>query len=125
MPPVKSAALAALLGVALGACGATVKPAQGRGKLDDPRTHNPNRVACLKRHGLPVQLLGRTVMQIGPLPDGPTVQFAPTPGIAQGLQIEGRAQGAEVIGSALLYPHRAGDRELGVVEACLSKGVTG
>lgn len=125
MPPVKSAALAALAAVALGACGSAIKPPQGHGRVDDPRINNPNHLACLTRHGLPVQLVGRTGIQIGPLPAGPTVRFAPTPGAAQALQIEGQAEGAEVIGSALLYPHGADDKELNTIETCLSKGVTG
>jgi len=125
MPPVKSAALAACVVVSLSACGSAVRSSQGHGKLDDPRTNNPNRVACLRSHKLPVQLVGRTGIQIGPLPSGPTVSFAPTPGDAQGLQITGRAQGAEVIGAALLYPHGATDAELGAIETCLSQNVTG
>jgi len=125
MPAVKSAALAALVAVAVGACGSAVKPPRGHGKVDDPRVNNPNHVACLLKAGLPVTMVGRTGLQIGPLPGGPTVRFAPTPGAAQALQIDGQAQGAEVIGSALLYPHDGTDAELGSIETCLSQGVTG
>jgi len=125
MPPVKSAALAACVVVSLSACGSAVKSSQGHGKVDDPRTNNPNRVACLRKANLPVQLVGKTGIQIGPLPAGPTVAFAPTPGDAQGLQITGQAQGAEVIGGALLYPHGGSDPELSAIETCLSKNVTG
>lgn len=125
MRSVKSAVLAACLAVALAACGSAVKPPQGHGKLDDPRTNNPNHVACLRHGGFPVQLVGRTTLQIGPLPSGPTVYFEPTPGAAQAAQIEAQAQGAEVIGSALLYPHGATDDQLTAIEACLAKGVTG
>lgn len=125
MPPVKSAALAACVVVSLSACSSAVKPSQGHGKRDDPRTDNPNRVACLHNHRLPVQLVGQTGIQIGPLPSGPTIAFAPTPGGAQHLQITGQAQGAEVIGAALLYPHGGTDAELNAIETCLSQSVTG
>lgn len=125
MPSVKPAALAVVAAVGLCACGSAVKPPQGRGQIDDPRTNNPNHVACLRQHGLPVQEVGATGLQIGPLPAGPTVRFTPTPGAAQAMQISGQAQAAEVIGSALLYPHQASDSELSAIEACLSNGVTG
>ncbi len=47
----------------------------------------------------------------------------PTAGIAEGQQIEGKAQGAEVIGAALLYPNHASGGELTVIENCLGQGV--
>ena len=58
-------------------------------------------------------------------PDGPTVSFEPTPGDAQGIQIHGQAQGAEVIGSALLYPNQAPSQLLTQVENCVAQGVSG
>lgn len=63
-------------------------------------------------------------LQIGTWPAGPTVLYAPTPGIAQGYQITGArwAQGAEVINSALLFPNRASDAELNRVETCIDEG---
>jgi hypothetical protein len=125
MPPLKCAALIVAAALALSACGQVTKPPQGRGKIDDPRTDNPNRVACLRQHRLPVQAVSETGLQIGPLPDGPTIQFEPSPGAAQALQIEGAAQSAEVVGAALLYPRRASDAELSEIENCLAKGVTG
>ena len=64
-------------------------------------------------------------MQIGTAPSGPTVAFEPTPGDAQGVQIHAQAQGAEVIGSALLYPNQASDALLQKVEDCVAQGVSG
>jgi hypothetical protein len=125
MPPVKTAAAASLAAILVSACSTAVKPPQGRGRVDDPRLHNPDRVACLKRHRLPVALVGETGIQIGALPAGPSVRFLPTPGAAQAVQIAGEAQGAEVIGSALLYPPQASDNELTVIENCLAEGVAG
>ena len=48
-----------------------------------------------------------------------------TAGLAEGLQLQGvrSAQGAEVIGAALLYPHQAPDWQLAAIENCLSVGV--
>jgi hypothetical protein len=118
-------AAAVLMAVVASGCASTVKPPQGRGKTDDPRVNNPDRLACLRQQGLPARLVGQTQIQIGAPPAGPTIQFTPTPGGAQYLQIHGQIQGAEVIGSALLYPNGAGDSELTAIENCLAKGVTG
>jgi hypothetical protein len=68
---------------------------------------------------------GRVWLQIGTKPYGPTVQFTPTPGAAQEVQIGGQVESAEVIGSALLYPNQASDALLQKVEDCMAKGVTG
>jgi hypothetical protein len=121
--------LSVLLGAAtlLGGCATTVKPPQGRGQVDSPLTTSPDRVACLRSAHVPVQEVGSTTLQIGPLPTGATVKFEPTAGVAQGLQLRGvpSAQGAEVIGAALLYPHQARGSQLTAIENCLSVGVKG
>lgn len=125
MPQAKR--LVAVLGAVTFLCGCatTVKPPRGRGQVDSPLTSNPNRVACLRAAHLPVQQVGRTTLQIGPLPAGATIKFQPTAGLAEGLQLQGvrSAQGAEVIGAALLYPHRAPDSQLTAIENCLAVGV--
>ena len=124
--------------LAVAACGGSVanpvagsaNASKGRGKIDNPRTNQPNHVACLRREHLPVvsaSINGRAGLQIGPAQSGPAVVFEPTPGIAQGAQMQGNRafQGAEVIGSALLYPNTAPDSELSKVEACIAHGVPG
>jgi hypothetical protein len=113
---------AALSALALSACSVTANKPGGRGSVADPRTQ-AGRLACLRTHHLPVSEVGATGLQVGPLPAGVTIRFAPTPGAAQADQIDGRAQGAEVIGSALLYPNGASDSELGVIENCIAQGV--
>jgi hypothetical protein len=129
MSPVKVTVATALAVLALTGCGGTaVHPtASGasRGRIDDPRTSKADRVQCLQNDHLPVQEIGLTDLQIGPPPAGPRVVFEPTPGAAQGAQIKAQAQGAEVIGSALLYPNQASDGELGQIETCLTQGVSG
>ena len=125
MPHTKTAVALSAAAILLCGCSSVVKPPQGRGKVDDPRTDSRNHAQCLRQDKLSVQLVGGTGLQIGPLPSGPTVQFEPTPGAAQSVQIQGQAQGAEVIGSALLYPHAASDAELSSIESCLAEGVSG
>lgn len=124
--------------VALTACGSTTKPLAGtagieraagfRGQVDDPATSVHNRLTCIKQAGLPVNqqaVSGDPGLQIGAPPAGPTVQFLATPGAAQYAQISGSSQGAEVIGSALLFPNAASDSELSEIETCLAVGVSG
>jgi hypothetical protein len=126
MPHAKPAAALSAAAILLCGCSSVVKPPQGRGKVDDPRTYGAgNHLKCIKQHGLPVQEVGRTGIQVGSLPGGPSVWFEPTPGAAQARQIHARSQGAEAIGSALLYTHAASDAELHVIENCLAKGVSG
>lgn len=125
MPHVKTAAALFVAAIIVCGCSSVVKPPQGRGKIDDPRTFHPDRVACLESAHLPVQLVGHTGIQIGALPAGPTVWFDATSGAAQAQQIDGQAQAAEVIGAALLYPNRGSPGELTVIENCLAEGVSG
>jgi hypothetical protein len=126
MPHAKPAAILGVAALILSGCGSAVKPPQGRGKVDDPRTYgSTNHLKCLLQHHLPAQEVGATGVQIGSLPTGPTVTFLPTPGAAQSQQILGNAQGAEVIGAALLYPHGGSDGQLTLIEGCLGNGVNG
>ena len=125
MPHAKPAAAIAAVAMVLCGCSAVIKPPHGRGAAADPRTAGPNRFACLIADHLPAREVGQTAIQIGQLPAGPTVQFLPTQGAAQALQIDGKVQGAEVIGSAVVYPHQAGDVELTQIEDCVAAGVTG
>jgi hypothetical protein len=119
----------AMLALMLGACGSTnVHPQRAgasRGRIDDPRTSKADRVACMQSDHLQVQEVGLAGLQIGAPPEGPRVVFTPTPGAAQADQIRGQAQGAEVIGSALLYPNQGSDQELAAIETCLTQGVSG
>ena len=129
----KVAAAVGLAALSLSACGTTAKPVAGTPQaaanshkgIDNPaRKH----VACLRQDHVPVrqvQVAGDPGFQVGTRPAGPTVQFLSTPGAAQYQQIRGQAQGAEVIGSALLYPNLATDKLLNKVESCVALGVSG
>jgi hypothetical protein len=137
MPSAKLAAAVVLSALSLSACGISSKPEAGTPKaianghkgLDDPRSKH---TACLEQahvafHNEQHMVAGKVLpgFQVGTAPAGPTVAFEPTPGDAQGVQIQGEAQGAEVIGSALLYPNQAPDSLLSVVERCVGQGVKG
>jgi len=107
----KLAPTVALLALVLSACGTSAKPVAGS--------------QCLRTKHIPVTRFSHVWFQVGTRPSGPTVQFAPTPGAAQNLQITGQVSGAEVIGAALLYPNQATGTLLKKVETCVAKGVTG
>ncbi len=125
--------MAATLSVALCACGSTTKPLAGspslaqtkpagRGVVDDPRTKH---LRCLRSDGFTVTERGTTELLIGRGSGQVAATFAPTPGAAQDEQISGHVQGAEVIGSTLLYPGNASEKQLKKIEDCLVQGVFG
>ena len=125
---------AALAALALSACGSvSVQPATpsgavklaSRGSIDSPLTSMHNYLGCLRQAHLSVRVLSLIKLQVDAPPTGPTILFTPTPGAAQRDQIVGSAQGAEVIGSALVYTHQGSDAELASIEACLAHGVQG
>ena len=127
MPSSKLALASGLAAIVLCGCGSAVKPPQGRGKIDNPFTYPQDHLTCLRKDHLQVQPLGRYGLQIGQPPSGPTVWYQSTPGAAQSQQIQGviPAQGAEVIGSAQVYPNGASDSEMKKIELCFSQGVNG
>jgi hypothetical protein len=129
--------MCALGALALAACGTAAKPLAGspaalaeRGpgvhaRVDDPRAGH---YRCLLAHHLRATEPAGTQfpeIQVGRPGVGPLIEFLATPGAAQYAQISGQEQGAEVIGSALLYPNRASDSLLNVVESCTALGVKG
>lgn len=137
MSPAKTAAACALAAVSLSACGVAAKPQAGSKqaqaasyqRVTDPRTKH---LECLQQEKIPVReffththLQKLPSLQIEKRPAGPTVIFYATAGAAQNQQITGQAQGAEVIGAALLYPNQASDALLSKVESCVAKGVSG
>lgn len=124
MSPAKLALVCGLAAVALSACGTIqVKPQSivSRGRVDSPSTVNPDHVQCLEAAGLPVRVLDAEDLAIGSV----RVHFDATSGAAQADQFENHEQGAEVIGSALVYPGNAGDSEMTKIEGCIAQGVKG
>ena len=128
----KRAVLCALAALALAACASTTKPPAGsltksghlvaRGKIDDPRSKH---VTCMQQHGLSVTEHGYYTIQVGRPGVGPLLHVLPTPGAAQEAQISGQIESAEVIGGTLLYPNKASDGELKIVESCAALGIKG
>jgi hypothetical protein len=130
----KFAAAAVVVALALSACGSTTKPvagtpqaaAQAKKGLNDPRTTH---IACLRAdHVTDIHeyySAGRPAFQVGTRPSGPTVVFEATPGMGQGVQISGSDQGAEIIGSALVFPNAAPAKLDHEVENCVALGVSG
>ncbi|MBO0768352.1 MAG: hypothetical protein J2O48_06675 [Solirubrobacterales bacterium] len=136
----KLAAACGLIVVALSisACGIQAKPVAGtvnlsraagnHTKVDDPRKPY---LSCLRRQHFSFTKLDYgpqhlRALQIGGAGSaGATVVFEPTPGIAEGDQMKGEMMGAEVIGSALVFPNREPDKTMKKIEACVSSGVSG
>jgi hypothetical protein len=69
------------------------------------------------------RLLARPVgidrIQVGDARTGPRVSFFLTGGVAQADQFEGREEGSEQIGAALLFPRGGSEKLLDKVEDCL------
>jgi hypothetical protein len=133
MRPKRAFTAVAVAALALTGCGAVkVQPTTpagssklaSRGAVDSPLTMKSH-LDCLRGAHLPVQVVSPTKVQIDSAPGGPMIVFTPTPGAAQADQINGSAQGAEVIGTALVYPNQGSDAELGTIGACLAQGVQG
>ena len=136
MPSAKLAAALGLAALSLSACGTTAKPEAGTAKaiaksvkgLDDARQSH---ITCLRQAGIAVRLMpvvvaGQSLPGFQVLaPGSPTAAFEATPGGSQIAQIHGQAQGAEVIGAALLFPNGGSDALLSKVETCMAQGVTG
>ncbi len=125
------------MALAVSACGIQAKPVAGTVHLNrvpgnhdyvsDPRTRY---LSCLRHDHFQVTKFDFgpqkfRSLQINSKPDGPTVVFQATPGLAEGDQILGQDAGAEVIGSAQVYPNHATNKLMKMVESCLSIKVQG
>ncbi len=138
MSPAKLAVACGLMALLISACGIATKPVAGTANLrhqagfygltDDPRLPQGK---CLKRDRLTFReyyadgAQHLPAIQVSSRPQGPTIIFYPTDGIAQGLQIRGQEPGAAVIGGLLVYPNQASPKLLKKVQACASIGVAG
>ena len=135
MSSAKVAFAAVAVAMSLSACGVASKPEAGSAQAatkshqqqskSDPRTKH---VKCLAQHHVAyrLEMVGQhPSVQVRTRPTGPFIEFLATPGAAQYAQITGQAQGAEVIGSALVYPYQAPNKLLAVVEKCVALSVTG
>jgi hypothetical protein len=74
---------------------------------------------CMRRQKLRAYRAGVGAIQVAPKATGPRVVFASTTGDAQAAQIHGQAEGAEIIGNALLFVRSASDGVIKIMEKCL------
>ncbi|MEA2377296.1 MAG: hypothetical protein QOK00_1058 [Thermoleophilaceae bacterium] len=111
--------LLALAPFALSACGLGSDDASGSDDLDD-RTAT---MACLQDAGIAARLEGPEGKQEIVVGDGanpPHIKFLLTAALAEAEQFQGRGEGAEQIGAALLYVGDGSDDLLQGVEKCLA-----
>jgi hypothetical protein len=127
MPSSKVALASGLAAIVLCGCGSAASHPQGRGKIESQFTYPRNHLTCLRTEHFQVTRLGPFGVQVGQPPSGPQIWYQPTPGIAQGQQIQGvpTAQASEVIGAAQVYPNGASDSAMKKIELCMSQGVGG
>jgi uncharacterized protein YcfL len=76
-------------------------------------------VACLDAKGVAAHVNGKDENEVL-LDAGPRVKFYLTAAAAEAAQFQGEGEGAEQIGSALLFVHKASDDVLEDVEDCLT-----
>lgn len=109
---------ACALALASGGCGAS---GSSGGAGPNPNDKRAVALACIRdEQRLPARLTGRKSIQVDG-DGGARVEFFLTGGEAEGMQFQGDAQGAEQIGSALLFVNRASDDQLKKIEDCLEK----
>ena len=102
--------------VAVG-CGSSNEPPGDEVDINDKRAVA---LRCItEQEGLEARLVGEKSIQVGG-PSGARVEFFFSTGEAESLQFKGQAQGAEHIGSSLLFVNQAPDEELEKLERCLS-----
>jgi len=103
-----------LLVVALAGCGSD-DAAPAVDESDKPGST----VACLEAQGVTSHVEGEDDEEVV-LDAGPRVKFYLTAAEAEAAQFRGAGEGAEQIGSALLFVRKASDDTLAEVEDCLS-----
>jgi hypothetical protein len=94
----------------------------GSGSGPDSANRLPDAVNCIKQDkGIPARQEGESTIQVGDPASGPRIRFFLTGGEAAAAQFEGREEGSEQIGAALLYVRQADDDTLKGVEDCLDQ----
>ncbi len=114
----RAAAFTAACAFALTSAGCGSESKSGKAG-PDPNDKRAVALACIRdEQGLPARLSGQKSIQVDG-PGGPRVEFLLSGGEAEGRQFQGDAQGAEQIGSALLFVNQADDEQLKKLETCL------
>ena len=123
LPQLRSAALRRLLLIAVAAAalpGCTIGSGNGE-PGDDDADKRGAAISCLTEDkGLTANEEGKNEVLVGDPETGPRIVFYLTSGQAEAAQFEGDGEGAEQIGSALLFVRGASEDELEEVEACLT-----
>ncbi len=84
----------------------------------DPRATTQT---CLRHAHLASVPVGPRQLLLGAGPDGPSIVFTITTAEAEAIELRGEAEGAERVGSALLFVRGASEAVLAKVESCLKK----
>jgi hypothetical protein len=109
--------LAAACALVTAGCGSSAKTSGNGPDANDKRAAA---LDCLKnQQKLPVSLIGPDSLQVGDPATGPRIKFFLTGGEAEAAQFEGRGEGSEQIGPALLFVRHGGDDQLQQIETCL------
>ncbi len=118
----RAAAIAAACAVAVAAAGCGSDDAKPSAEgAPDPNDKRAVALACIRDdQGLQADLSGEKAIQVDG-PGGPRIEFLLSGGEAEGRQFLGGAQGAQQIGSALLFVNEADDEQLTKIETCLQE----
>lgn len=116
----RAATIAAACALTIGGagCGGSDSTPAAEG-APDPNDKRAVALACIRDdQGLDARLSGEKSIQVDGR-GGARIEFLLSGGEAEGRQFLGGAEGAEQIGSALLFVNDAGEDQLEKVEACL------
>jgi hypothetical protein len=104
-------------------CAAAIATGCGGADYDaDPNDKRAVALECLtETKGLQARLDGEDAILVGDTHTGPRIRFFLTSGEAEAEQFEGRGEGAEQIGNALLFTRDGSEDELTDVEFCLDE----
>ena len=87
----------------------------------DPNDKRANALVCLtEEQNVSAKEAGADGIQVDGEAEGPRIRFYTNSGEAEAAQFEGRGEGAEHIGSALLFTRGGSEETLQKVEECLS-----
>lgn len=75
---------------------------------------------CLERNDVEARRAGSDAIEVGSPGSGPRVEFLRTESAVSARKLDGRGEGAEPLGSALLYVREGRDPVLEVVEDCVT-----
>jgi hypothetical protein len=107
------------------ALGCAVAVASGCGGSDSDADPNDKRAVALEclteEKELQARLDGEDAILVGDTRTGPRIRFFLTSGEAEAEQFEGRGEGAEHIGNALLFTRQGSEEVLAEVENCLDE----